>query len=163
APHNITKFAEDFPGGRSLDLNVNYRSDPVLVWLFRVAGRALDLEGASPSDWQVSLPAIPLPRVWRANAANGEAEEWGLAVEVLRLLRQAREAEQEFPAVLSRVAAGIGAWDLSPVAVSACTALANAIAVVEAETEPWQFLARYLFGHGAVVRRLLADGRPVAV
>lgn len=241
APHNVTKFTQDFPGGLLLDLSVNYRSDPALVDLFSAAGEALALDGAPRADWQAARPPGPDPRVWLGKAADGDAEARGIAAEVrrrndvgrpyreqailvrthghaeaivkalddadvpalyvgdlfalrevrdllalvaivgeddpggllrlaqipdhglsrddvLRLIRAAREAEGGFLDALD-LAAEAG---LSGDAVSAAADLRAALSVVEAETDPWQLLARYIFGHGALMRRLLNDPRPVA-
>lgn len=241
APRNMTGFALDFPGGRSIDLAVNYRSDPALVALLGAAGRALAVDGAAAGEWHAAAPARSGPHVWVGNADDGVAEARGIAAEVrrrhdagrpfreqailvrthghaealvqaleaadvpalyvgdlfavrevrdllallalvadgdagglqrlaqtaeygltrdevLRLVRTAREAERDFPAALDLA----GEAGLSAPGRAACAALEQALAAVQRETDPWQLLARFLFGTGALVRRLLADRRPMA-
>jgi superfamily I DNA/RNA helicase len=236
SPANVARFGEDFPGGRTVDLGVNYRADPHLVRLVSTAGAEMRVGGASPCDWQAFRPGGPPPRVWVARADDETAEANGIAAEVLRRRRDgrpfreqavlvrthgqaepvaaaleragvpalylgdlfargevrdllallalaaggepaallrvgampehwlaredrvrlahvARERGEEFPGALSLAApAGLDAG-----AVAAAGALHAALAGTGWPGDPWQLLARYLFGHGALLRRLLRE------
>jgi superfamily I DNA/RNA helicase len=78
--------------------------------------------------------------------------------ERIRLVRFAAEEGLAFPAALRHAdAAG-----LSPEGVAACAALAATLDAIGYPQNPWQFLVRYLFGHGALLGRLLADPGPEA-
>lgn len=76
----------------------------------------------------------------------------------VRLIRFARERGSGFPAALA-LAAEAG---LPPSSVAAVEGLRATLAAIGWQTDPWQFLVRYLFGHGALVRRLLRDGGAAA-
>ncbi len=237
ASANITEFERDFPGGEVIGLDSNYRSDPVLVGLFRAAGAGMNLDGAPPATWEAIVPGEPPPRVWVASAEDEVAEGGGIAQEILRrnrsgrafkdqavlvrthrqadvivasleeagvptlylgdlfarpeirsllslislvaegdgggllgvatlpehsmarrdvirLIQFGRERQVAFPGALRLAAeAGVG-----PDTVRACHELRTVLQSIRWQVSPWQFLVRYLFGHGGLVRRLLRDG-----
>lgn len=78
--------------------------------------------------------------------------------ERIRLVEYAAQAGPAFPAALRHAEAA----GLSPQGVAACTALADTLDAIGYPQNPWQFLVRYLFGHGALLGRLLADPGPEA-
>jgi superfamily I DNA/RNA helicase len=236
SPANVVSFARDFPGGRTVDLGVNYRSDPFLVRLVSTAGAEMRVGGAPPCDWRASRAGGPPPRVWIARADDETAEAEGIAAEVLRRRREGRPFREQAvlvrthgqaeaiaaaleragaptlylgdlfargevrdllallalaaggePAALLRVGAMPEHWlarddrvKLAHVArergeelpgalalaaragldaggVAAVEGLRAALAATGRPGDPWQLLARYLFGHGALVRRLLRE------
>ena len=69
------------------------------------------------------------------------------------VLRHAREHGLAFPAAL-RLAAQAG---VSAPAAGALDDLATTLGDANPQGSPWHFLARYLFGHGRLVRRLLRE------
>ncbi len=71
----------------------------------------------------------------------------------VRLIRHAHSSKTPFPAALA-LAAEAGLDRASTVIVDD---LRDALSAIGWQAEPWQFLARYLYGHGALVRRLLRD------
>ena len=237
SPANIAKFASDFPGGRTLNLGINYRSDPQLVALFTAAGSAMSHSDLPAPTWQSYWPREPPPRIWEAVAEDDQAEAAGIAAEIMRrrtacrslrdqavlvrthaqaqvivaaleaadvpalylgnlfgreevrdllavmslaaegdgtallrvgampehampraervqLIRFARDQGAHFPDALALAApAGLG--------VSAVETARNLLSVIKSigwQVTPWQFLARYLFGHGGLVRRLAMRG-----
>ena len=75
-----------------------------------------------------------------------------------QLAAYAREQGEAFPAALN-LAAKAG---LSPQALDGIARLRSALAIVGWQASPWQFLARYLFGHGDLVRRFLREGSAVS-
>ena len=85
----------------------------------------------------------------------GDMEEYQLTRrERSRLIAYARQQRAWFPGALA-LAEGA---DLSPRATASVELLRAAITSVGWQTDPWQFLARYLFGHGEIIRRLLREG-----
>lgn len=240
SPANITNFTRDFPGGSTIDLGINYRSDPHLVALLRAAGAALVTDEIPAPTWEAFWPGDPPPRVWVAEAEDEAAEGRGIADEIVRrqrngrlfreqailvrthgqakaivteleranipalylgdlfardeirdllslvalaagdgvglfrvgempehhlpredraqLIRFAHERNERFPAALA-LATEAG---LQTTSASACNELHSALATIGWQASPWQFLARYLFGRGALVRRLLREDSVVA-
>lgn len=63
SPANVARFSEDFPGGRRLDLAVNYRSRPKLVSLFGAAcgegSAAWQSSRSGAEDTTISLVVAP--------------------------------------------------------------------------------------------------------
>lgn len=242
SPANITNFMRDFPGGRILPLDLNYRSDPRLVALFTATATAMNVPEAPLPTWEAFWPGEPPPRIWVAEADDEEAEGNGLAAEVLRrvaggcrfkdqavLVRThaqanaivaaltragvpvlylgdlfARSEVRDLLALVSLVADGDGAGlmrvgampehalprhericliryarehgvpfssalgvapdaGLAAESVAVIDGLRAALEAVGWQADPWQFLARYLFGHGGLVRRLLHEGTPEAL
>jgi DNA helicase II / ATP-dependent DNA helicase PcrA len=236
SPANVSRFADDFPGGRILSLGVNYRSDPNLVSLFGTVAAAVGGDSANSPVWEAARAQMAAPRVWLAEADDEWAEAAGIAEEVARrhqegqrfkdqavLVRTHRQArpivaaleQAEIPvlylgdlfaraevrdmlALLSLVVEGggvglirVGAmteyWmprhdrhrliafakdkglrtiealalaseaELGPASVEAAVHLRADLESVGWQTSPWQFFARYLFGDGALVRRLAQE------
>ena len=83
SPANLTEWERDFPGGRRMRLDVNYRSDPVIVGLFATLGAAMPLPGAPPA-WTAQRPATAGPQLWLAEADDNEAEAQGILAEIRR-------------------------------------------------------------------------------
>ncbi|MDQ2808645.1 MAG: UvrD-helicase domain-containing protein, partial [Chloroflexota bacterium] len=83
SPANLTEWERDFPGGRRLRLDVNYRSDPNIVGLFATLGAAMPLSGAPPA-WTAHRPAGTEPQLWLAEADDNEAEAQGILHEIRR-------------------------------------------------------------------------------
>ncbi len=83
SPANLIEWERDFPGGRRLRLDVNYRSDPAIVGLFATLGAAMPLPGAPPA-WTAHRPAGSGPQLWLAEADDNEAEALGILAEIRR-------------------------------------------------------------------------------
>jgi len=73
--------------------------------------------------------------------------------ERVKLIRFARERGERFPDALARSAEA----QLTPKAVTVTADLLSVLRAIGWQVSPWQFLARYLFGHGLLVRRLLRE------
>lgn len=84
APHNMRAFAEDFPGGRTLPLLKNYRSQPgILAVLSALAPRMRAARGAEFKGWKNNR-LNEGGEVHLENAENPAAEGKGLAREIQR-------------------------------------------------------------------------------
>lgn len=79
-------------------------------------------------------------------------------VDRIRLIRYAHALETPFPAALAK-ATEVGLGSASKATVDG---LRDALSTIGWQADPWQFLARYLYGHGALIRRLLRDGSVAA-
>ena len=98
SPANVTLFARDFPGARSIRLRYNYRSRPEV--LAAVAGFAAQLDGEQPAEgWRATRPAGE-DGVTRIDAADRNSEARALAAEIERLRRAGIPYRQQ--AVLAR-------------------------------------------------------------
>lgn len=85
APHNMRAFAEDFPGGDTLPLCSNYRSQPaVMSVLSSLAPKMSAARGAEFKGW-INTRKNEGGKVHLENADNPEAEGKGLAQEIQHL------------------------------------------------------------------------------
>ncbi len=81
SPANITAFHEDFPGGETLHLGVNYRSDPAIVELIGHAAGLVPNAGG-PQRWDAHRSASDGPRVTMAVAPDPTSQAAGIAEEI---------------------------------------------------------------------------------
>ena len=79
SPANVTRFTEEFPGGRRLDLAINYRSVPPLVALFGTTS------GDGEEAWQAARPAALPDTAILATAPDDTAQIAGMVQEMRRL------------------------------------------------------------------------------
>lgn len=83
APHNMKAFGEDFPGGQTLPLLKNYRSQsPILSVLNHLAPQMLATQGIPFFPWEPSKGKGG--RVLMEIAADRQSEGDGLAAEILK-------------------------------------------------------------------------------
>lgn len=91
APENVRRFAEDFPGGRSFLIGLNYRSSPPIVDAANRLAAYLedeDPEGEPRRRWSPGSDVEPLgPDPIRIVAATSDAAERGAVVEQVRAWR----------------------------------------------------------------------------
>lgn len=100
APHNMRVFVEDFPGGDTLPLRSNYRSQPaILSVLSNLAPKMSAARGAEFKDW-INVRKNEGGKVHLENADNPEAEGKGLAREIQRLHNEGMEYRDQ--AILCR-------------------------------------------------------------
>ncbi len=76
SPANIRDFERDFPGGKRLRLDVNYRSRPGIVALFAAS--------ASAEIWETRRGSSFEPEIIFAEADDVEAQADGIAAEIRR-------------------------------------------------------------------------------
>lgn len=74
SPANVARFAEDFPGGRRMDLAVNYRSRPGLVTLFGQAS------GEGGEVWEPRREGLASTTLAIAPHDAGQAEGMAMAM-----------------------------------------------------------------------------------
>jgi superfamily I DNA/RNA helicase/Zn-dependent peptidase ImmA (M78 family) len=91
SPANVREFEQDFPGGRRLQLDVNYRSRPALVSLFSAAAAQMPVSSEVTKqatdvtafrEWQAHRSDANTPCLTLAVAANEEAQADGLAAQI---------------------------------------------------------------------------------
>jgi superfamily I DNA/RNA helicase/Zn-dependent peptidase ImmA (M78 family) len=87
SPANVREFETDFPGGRRLQLDTNYRSRPSLVSLFSAVAAQMpaapgDKEAADFRAWLSQREDEGHPTVTLAVAADEEAQADGLAQQI---------------------------------------------------------------------------------
>ena len=75
SPKNIRDFEQDFPGGKRLRLNVNYRSRPGIVGLFAASAAEM---------WETQRTAGAEPEIVLAEAEDEFAQADGIAREIRR-------------------------------------------------------------------------------
>lgn len=84
APANVRLFSEDFPGGRTLSLDSNYRSQPRVIDAFAsVASRMRSAPSGSYTPWQAKR-ADTGGQILMEIAEDLDAEAFGLAREIER-------------------------------------------------------------------------------
>jgi DNA helicase II / ATP-dependent DNA helicase PcrA len=84
SPANLSAFEEDYPGGRRLTLDVNYRSGAPLVELFGAAASRMTGE---PSVWQPHRSGADAP-VFLAEAEDETAQADGIAEQIRQFERE---------------------------------------------------------------------------
>ncbi|MCS6775841.1 MAG: ATP-dependent helicase [Chloroherpetonaceae bacterium] len=84
APANLARFERDFPGGKRISLEVNYRANPALVSLISAAAQRMDPEWSPENErlWTAQRGATERPAVTLAIAEDPEAQADGLATEI---------------------------------------------------------------------------------
>src|SRR5579884_577272 len=88
SPANVRQFEQDFPGGRRLQLDVNYRSRPSLVSLFSAVAAQMPAEPSNAGRtrahraWQAHRDETGSPAITLAVAADEEAHADGLAAQI---------------------------------------------------------------------------------
>ena len=83
SPANVAAFARDYPGGRRLDLQTNYRSRSAIVSLFGEAARQMDgANSGEDAGWHAYRgvdDAAQFPAVTQAAAPDAEGQADGIA------------------------------------------------------------------------------------
>ena len=83
SPANVREFERDFPGGRRLRLEVNYRTRESIVGLFAAsAARMPDTQDAQAPQWQAHRADTHEPAVTLAIADDEAAQADGIAAEI---------------------------------------------------------------------------------
>lgn len=84
SPANLARFERDFPNGKRISLEVNYRANPALVSLLSAAAQRMDPEWTPESEtlWTAQRGATGHPAVTLAIAEDPEAQADGLAATI---------------------------------------------------------------------------------
>lgn len=87
SPINVGRFEEDFPGGRRMQLGINYRSLPSLVKLFSATAQKVSISGDTVIEWVAKRTndRVKAPIINWAVADDDGAEVAGIAKMIFSL------------------------------------------------------------------------------